>query len=503
MRSPDTAWGVRQRQLGPCSKPCPPPPRLARQNLRKLPGASPPPAWRPRAAAPLCSAGRGRLPGALCRLHRCVRGGTQRRAVRRQRGCAGAAPAGSNPPRLPHSRPRRRASKPGQRVAAHGRLARLRLAAPSGPPHPALLTPLLPRPPGRRPFRRLEVRAVTRWARCGHDPGPQAHGYGRVRPHHEGEPGGGRAGVRCLPAWADGKRCGTPYGHGKRVPAPSCVAQAILTACRQLVRRRCQPAPPQFWRRVRRPPVFPSLSRPPTPPPTQAGGFVADGRVNGSLNLSRALGDLEYKQTKELGPEEQARGAGAARRASACLPLTPCYAWQHARAAGAGSRANWSCRRHLLALRRLPSATPPPRSAARSAQPGWPPHPTPTPACRWSPPCRRSAARRCSPATSSSSSPATAFGTCSPTRRCVLGPRAAGRHRASLACFPGWPWLARLPANGSMPAGVCGCACPVPCLPGGCSQPCLRRPARLLRPFVSRHVAGCLVASSAALLARR
>lgn len=32
---------------------------------------------------------------------------------------------------------------------------------------------------------------------------------------------------------------------------------------------------------------------------------MADGRVNGSLNLSRALGDLEYKQTKELGPEEQ------------------------------------------------------------------------------------------------------------------------------------------------------------------------------------------------------
>ncbi len=43
---------------------------------------------------------------------------------------------------------------------------------------------------------------------------------------------------------------------------------------------------------------------PPYPAP-QAGGFVADGRVNGSLNLSRALGDLEYKQTKELGPEEQ------------------------------------------------------------------------------------------------------------------------------------------------------------------------------------------------------
>ena len=32
---------------------------------------------------------------------------------------------------------------------------------------------------------------------------------------------------------------------------------------------------------------------------------MADGRVNGSLNLSRALGDMEYKQSKELGPEEQ------------------------------------------------------------------------------------------------------------------------------------------------------------------------------------------------------
>ncbi|CAD7703798.1 unnamed protein product [Ostreobium quekettii] len=37
----------------------------------------------------------------------------------------------------------------------------------------------------------------------------------------------------------------------------------------------------------------------------KAGGFVADGRVNGSLNLSRALGDMEYKKAKHLPPEEQ------------------------------------------------------------------------------------------------------------------------------------------------------------------------------------------------------
>lgn len=27
----------------------------------------------------------------------------------------------------------------------------------------------------------------------------------------------------------------------------------------------------------------------------EAGGFVAEGRVNGNLNLSRAMGDFEYK----------------------------------------------------------------------------------------------------------------------------------------------------------------------------------------------------------------
>lgn len=37
----------------------------------------------------------------------------------------------------------------------------------------------------------------------------------------------------------------------------------------------------------------------------QAGGFIAEGRVNGSLNLSRALGDMEYKQSKDKPPGEQ------------------------------------------------------------------------------------------------------------------------------------------------------------------------------------------------------
>ena len=36
---------------------------------------------------------------------------------------------------------------------------------------------------------------------------------------------------------------------------------------------------------------------------TKAGGTVTYGRVNGGLNLSRALGDLEYKKTPNLKPE--------------------------------------------------------------------------------------------------------------------------------------------------------------------------------------------------------
>lgn len=37
----------------------------------------------------------------------------------------------------------------------------------------------------------------------------------------------------------------------------------------------------------------------------KAGGFVTEGRVNANLNLSRALGDLEYKRNASKGVEEQ------------------------------------------------------------------------------------------------------------------------------------------------------------------------------------------------------
>ncbi|KAH7444971.1 hypothetical protein KP509_02G100100 [Ceratopteris richardii] len=38
---------------------------------------------------------------------------------------------------------------------------------------------------------------------------------------------------------------------------------------------------------------------------TQAGGFIYAGRINGTLNLARAIGDVEFKQNKYLSPDKQ------------------------------------------------------------------------------------------------------------------------------------------------------------------------------------------------------
>ena len=40
-----------------------------------------------------------------------------------------------------------------------------------------------------------------------------------------------------------------------------------------------------------------------------AGGFVDDGRVNGMLALSRALGDFEYKNSPQMKAKDQAVSA--------------------------------------------------------------------------------------------------------------------------------------------------------------------------------------------------
>ena len=36
----------------------------------------------------------------------------------------------------------------------------------------------------------------------------------------------------------------------------------------------------------------------------KAGGFVEENRVNGSLNLSRSIGDFEYKSKKDIGYDQ-------------------------------------------------------------------------------------------------------------------------------------------------------------------------------------------------------
>ena len=37
----------------------------------------------------------------------------------------------------------------------------------------------------------------------------------------------------------------------------------------------------------------------------EAGGFVSDGRINGNLNLSRAIGDFEFKDQNNLEVDKQ------------------------------------------------------------------------------------------------------------------------------------------------------------------------------------------------------
>ena len=37
-----------------------------------------------------------------------------------------------------------------------------------------------------------------------------------------------------------------------------------------------------------------------------AGAVIVEGRVNGNINLSRSIGDLEYKENPNLPPEQQA-----------------------------------------------------------------------------------------------------------------------------------------------------------------------------------------------------
>lgn len=40
----------------------------------------------------------------------------------------------------------------------------------------------------------------------------------------------------------------------------------------------------------------------------QAGGFVRDNRINGALNVSRTIGDLDFKRNADLGHHEQMVG---------------------------------------------------------------------------------------------------------------------------------------------------------------------------------------------------
>lgn len=37
----------------------------------------------------------------------------------------------------------------------------------------------------------------------------------------------------------------------------------------------------------------------------KAGGMISQGRINGAINLTRALGDLEYKDQENISAREQ------------------------------------------------------------------------------------------------------------------------------------------------------------------------------------------------------
>ena len=50
--------------------------------------------------------------------------------------------------------------------------------------------------------------------------------------------------------------------------------------------------------------------RHPALPALQAGGFVRDNRINGALNVSRTLGDLDFKRNTDLPATEQMVSVG-------------------------------------------------------------------------------------------------------------------------------------------------------------------------------------------------
>lgn len=53
----------------------------------------------------------------------------------------------------------------------------------------------------------------------------------------------------------------------------------------------------------------------------QAGGFVRDNRINGALNVSRTLGDLDFKRNADLPHTEQMVRAAQRRAAPQRLPV--------------------------------------------------------------------------------------------------------------------------------------------------------------------------------------